>query len=314
MIPRDDLRKMINTAIKNQHKEVHMTDDAKQILANVAQHAAQAVYQGNLELEEGEFEEGPATTTTTTSMPTETTTTTTTTSATTATSAATVTGGEDLSNVSCLIHGTSLKFFSEILDNNHIVPNPGDPVKHVLGYDETFNKGAFFSLILKCNESKTINPLCANDVILVFSKNILNKYPYHISNAWVGGIQFEPSIPGKKRGSSEYAIKTYNNITDYYSDNEKYICSYGNGGSIGTKNEVIFNDNISLEDLIEIWICDMQRMNQRINTKKEDGAYTRENVNIDFDPPVIKQYVENLLTSKGLNIPVKIIQNIPLRT
>ena len=234
---------------------------------------------------------------------------------TTTTSAATVTGGEDLSNVSCLTHGTSLDFFSKILDNNYLVPNPGDPVKNVLGYDETVNKGAFFSLILKCNESKTINPLCANDVILVFSKNILNKYPYHISNEWVGGIQLEPLIPGKKRGSSGYAFKTYNKITDYYSDNEKYICSYGSDiNNIGTKNEVIFDDNISLEDLIEIWICDMQNMTQRINTKKEDGTYTRKTVNIVFDPQVIKQNVENLLTSKGLNIPVKIIRNIPKMT
>jgi len=84
-------------------------------------------------------------------------------------------GGEDLSIVSCLTHGTSLGFFSKILDNNYIVPNPGDPVRHVLGYDETFNKGAFFSLILKCNESKTINPLCANDVILVFSKKYIKQ-------------------------------------------------------------------------------------------------------------------------------------------
>ena len=233
-------------------------------------------------------------------------------------------GGEDLSNVSCLTHGTSLDSFSKILDNNFILPNPGDPVRHVLGYDETFNKGAFFSLILKCNESKTINPLCANDVILVFSKNILNKYPYHISNEWVGGVQLEPLIPGKKRilpsGSSDYAVKTYNNITDYYSDNEKYICSYGNISVVsssgivnrGTKNEVIFNDNISLEDLIEVWICDMPKMSQRINTKKEDGTYTRAFVNIVFNPQVIKQNVESLLTLKGLNIPVKIIRNIPI--
>ena len=61
MIPRDNLSKMINTAIKNQHKEVHITDEAKKILENAAQLAAQEVFQGNLkseeEIEEGEYEE-----------------------------------------------------------------------------------------------------------------------------------------------------------------------------------------------------------------------------------------------------------------
>ena len=57
LIPRENLSKMINTAIHNQHMEVHMTDEAKKILETVTQHAAQAVYQGKLEeLEEGEIE------------------------------------------------------------------------------------------------------------------------------------------------------------------------------------------------------------------------------------------------------------------
>ena len=57
LIPRENLSKMINTAIKNQHMGVHMTDEAKKILETVTQHAAQAVYQGKLEeLEEGEIE------------------------------------------------------------------------------------------------------------------------------------------------------------------------------------------------------------------------------------------------------------------
>ena len=57
LIPRENLSKMINTAIHNQHMEVHMTDEAKKILKTVTQHAAQAVYQGKLEeLEEGEIE------------------------------------------------------------------------------------------------------------------------------------------------------------------------------------------------------------------------------------------------------------------
>ena len=57
LIPRENLSKMINTAIQNQHMEVHMTDEAKKILETVTQHAAQAVYQGKLEeLEEGEIE------------------------------------------------------------------------------------------------------------------------------------------------------------------------------------------------------------------------------------------------------------------
>jgi len=61
IIPRKNLSKMIETAIENRNKEVHITDEAKKILENAAQLAAQEVFQGNLkseeEIEEGEYEE-----------------------------------------------------------------------------------------------------------------------------------------------------------------------------------------------------------------------------------------------------------------
>jgi len=193
-----------------------------------------------------------------------------------------------------------------ILQNEYINANIGDPEEEIFGYMETMNKGAFFSLILKCDEGTSLLSLCANDIILVFSKTILNdpRYTYHISNNWAGGIQFEPLIPGKK---SRNNIKTYGNVDEYIENNRDKICM-GNH----FKNEIVFQENVPLSYLSEIWICFMSGMHKRINTKREDGGYNRIFQTVDFDPYDIESKVQILLSNKGIYVPVKLITEIPI--
>lgn len=211
-------------------------------------------------------------------------------------------GGDD--RVCCLIHGTSVESFKEMLETNSINPNPGDEPRVILGYTEILNKGTFFSLVLNCDTEgqQDISTLCSTDIILVFSKDILTT-PYHISTNWCGGMQYSPLIPGKK---SICSIRTYDDVVNYINDNSLTLCK-GNH----SKNEVVFNEPISLDNLIEIWICNVRTMTQRQNTRNPDGTYSRKNVSTHFNPDKIKEIVEILLSAKNKDIPVKIISFIP---
>lgn len=208
-------------------------------------------------------------------------------------------GGDD--RISCLIHGTSVEFFEQMLATNSINPNPGDEPREILGYTEILNKGIFFSLVLKCDEEEDISKLCLTDIILVFPKDILTT-PYHISTNWCGGMQYSPLIPGKK---SKCSIRTYDDVSYYIDDNKLTLCE---GHST---NEVVFNEPISLDNLIEIWICNMRTMTKRQNTRNPDGTYSRQIINTRFNPEETKEIVERLLIANNKHIPVKIISFIP---
>lgn len=203
--------------------------------------------------------------------------------------------------VSCLIHGTSLQMFAKILRSGHIQAQAGDPPRKIKEFIETLNKGAFFQLILKCDEGLPIDTLCMNDVILVFSKNLLNEYPYHISTNWVGGMIFHPLIPGKLSS----IVKSYDNVDHYISDNIDTLCNRHH-----VRNEVVFNDHIPINYLSEIWICNTHSMIQRINTKNPDGTYKRIDNTIAFDPEQVKIMADRILTKYNIHVPVKILNNI----
>jgi len=202
--------------------------------------------------------------------------------------------------VSCLIHGTAFPKFIQILTAGHITASPGDPPQNIKGHIETLNKGAFFQLVLNCDEGVPLDLLCIHDVILVFSKDIL-EYPYHISNNWAGGMIFQPLIPGK----ISTLVKSYDDVNDYIADNADKLCHGSH-----SRNEVVFNNNISIDYLIEVWICNIPHMRQIINTKNPDGTYTRKPMDVDFNPLRIKTMVERALTLYNKPIPVKILNNI----
>lgn len=199
-----------------------------------------------------------------------------------------------------LTHGTSLSFFQDILSDRFIRANEGNAPKDVFGEMTVLNRGAFFSLVLECNTGSQIRPFCANDVILVFSRDILN-YPYHISNAWCGGMQFAPL----KAKVGRKGVRSYNDVEHYIDDNAPNLC---NGHAC---NEVVFYQDIPLEHLVEVWICDTPRMIQRINHKQPNGSFRREWQNQSFDPERTAHYVRGLLESHGFDVPVKCVTHIP---
>jgi len=196
----------------------------------------------------------------------------------------------------CLVHGTSLEHFTNILEMGHIIAQMGE-YRMFCGSMELINKGAFFSLILNCNINKSINSLCANDIILVFSKKILS-HPYHISNNWCGGVQFAPMTQ-----RISLIVQTYDNVHNYIQNTSCFD---------NLKNEVVFTENIPLDsNLLEIWICDMKNMSQRISIKQADGSYSRAFKCVPFSPNQIKTQVEKMLQDYNIvGIPVKITKTI----
>ena len=203
-------------------------------------------------------------------------------------------------DVSCLIHGTSFPKFIEIMTSGQLTASPGDHPRMINGHIEILNKGVFFQLVLKCDDGVPLDLLCIHDVILVFSKHIL-EYPYHISNNWVGGMIYEPLIPGKR----SKVAKSYDDVNHYIADNPDKLCHGSH-----SKNEIVFNNNISLDYLMEIWICNVPRMTQLINTKNPDGTYTRKMGNVQFNPERIQTMVQEALIHFNKPVPVKILNHI----
>lgn len=169
---------------------------------------------------------------------------------------------------------------------------------------EVLNKGAFFSLLLKCNENISIYsdrriPSCTNDVTLIFSKKLLEDYPYHITNNWVGGIQFSPLS-----STSKANINSYNNVNDYINANKDCKDTL--------RNEVVFNVNIPLDYLIEIWVCNIKMMNAGVRRQNPDGTFNRNQELTEFNPENVKTEVEGMLSKSNYkHVHVKVIDTLP---
>jgi hypothetical protein len=203
--------------------------------------------------------------------------------------------------VSCLIHATSFPNFIQILTTGIIKANTGDPPRMIKGNIETLNKGAFFQLVLKCDDGVPLDSLCMQDVILVFSKNLLEHQPYHITNNWAGGMVFSPLIPHK----ISPLAKSYNDVNDYIADNIDKLCHGSH-----SKNEVVFNEHVPIDFLIEVWICNLPIITKQINTLKPDGSYDRKIGPVDFNPDRIKIMTEKALFKFNKIIPVKVLNHI----
>lgn len=210
--------------------------------------------------------------------------------------------GGYLDKVSCLTHQTSIAYLQSILKEGYIIARPGDPPMKILGVNgapdryEILNKGAFFSLVLKQNENMSIYnnpriPSCTNEVTLIFSKKLLEDYPYHITNNWVGGMKFSPLTQVFYSGHSGN-VHSYSNVNDYIN---------ANIGKDTLKNEVVFNENIPLDYLIEIWVCNIERMNLSVRTKNPDGTFSRNQEIIKFNPENVKKEVEKMLSESNYN-------------
>ena len=211
--------------------------------------------------------------------------------------------------VSYLIHGTSLESFEKILEYQFIKANIGDKARDINGEAQQLNKGAFMQLIFDCNKTKIIK--VSNKLInLVMSNELLSDYnDYHINNDWFGGMKFKPLGTVDKGKNKSYNKEQFRLFLE---ENEDKICR-----DVFSKNEIIFNNDIPLTYLKEIWICDVPKFRIQKSTKSNNNKYEFQRTITDVElTPLQKQEIikkiKDLLESKGFaNIPVKLIDNLP---
>ena len=214
-----------------------------------------------------------------------------------------------LDNVACLIHSTNLIAFKNILENFKITAHEGDPELVIFGNRETLNKGAFFQVLFKCNSGAPIieTSICDLEIVLVFSKLLLQRDDYHISNNWIGGMQFKPLIPNKRM---DVPIKSYGNMVDFI--NENLTCSKNDRNVNINKNECVFMNDVSLSYLREIWVCNHY---PRIVTRseKKGNTYNRVQIQAPITSDKYVNVVRTWLTRMNLHDKIKIkeINKVP---
>ena len=169
------------------------------------------------------------------------------------------------------------------------------------------NIGVFLQLLFTCNANKMI-PTCGKSIILVFSKRLLqHRSDYHVTNEWVGGVKYEPLGPfSKKSFTTGEQVHSFDKSTlsELF---QLDVCS----GSF-KKNEIVFENDVPLDDLMEIWICDQPSLNGLDNKLDDEGKIIRiPRKNHVFYPKQMKIYVENLLKKYNMDIPVRLIQTEP---
>lgn len=221
--------------------------------------------------------------------------------------------------VSYLMHGTTFDNFKKILDTFSLIPGKGDKEQIIMGHKHTFNKGVFMELVFNCNKNKPIKLTdCTRPIILVFSNTLLSRNDYHINNKHIGGIKLKPftNVNSFYNISRSYSKAQY---FDFLSENENIMCN-----KPFSLNEIVFTNEVSLENLKEIWICDIPYVDGFISSKtplKNNGTlpekeYTRDMhrqyINDDFITS-IKTLVgsHKLLSNLSSNIKVKLIASIP---
>ena len=214
-----------------------------------------------------------------------------------------------LDNVACLIHSTNLIAFKNILENFKITAHEGDPELVIFGNRERLNKGAFFQVLFKCNSGAPIinTSLCEMELVLVFSKLLLQRNDYHINNNWFGGMQFKPLIPNKRM---DISYKSYGNILDFINDN--ITCSKNDRQVNIHKNECVFQNDVPLSYLREIWICN-HHPRQITRSRKTGNTFNRTNLTTPFQPNVYATQVFSMLAKKGLHkiIKIKVLNEVP---
>ena len=210
------------------------------------------------------------------------------------------------SYITCLVHGTSLDFLPEILHDKKLNPGIGEYIK-LNGHDQILNKGVFTQAIFTCNQNKIIQPIeCGKELILVFSKVLLTmRDDYYINNNWFGGMKYFPMTVTKRDKFKTYSKQQF---LQFLEENNEQNCA-----DAFAKNEIVFENQIDLHYLQEIWICSYSNRNILTNIKNSDGTYRRINQNKIIEPCELKKQINDLLLANGLeNIPVKIISKIPI--
>jgi len=220
-------------------------------------------------------------------------------------------------NIASLIHGTSVSAFEKIVESGFLLSRPGN-AKTVKG--QRMNRGLFFQPMFKCNNGKQFTDAnCTRPIILVFSNVLMDIYDdYHITTVNCAGTIFAPAsnIPGVMRPNQKCQIRSYNKtqLDQYFADNTEEICESPSGFS---QNEIAFYNNIGLEHLQEVWICDFkgpfkQWQSRKAGPENASGRnIIRELVLSDFNPDIAYTKISEILSKNYSHIPIKLISVIP---
>jgi hypothetical protein len=203
--------------------------------------------------------------------------------------------------ISYLIHGTSIDNFRKILEDGKLKPNRGDRLKN----GNIMNKGVFMQLVFDCNKEQTIFRKDCRSIYFVFSDSLLSRDDYHINNNHCGGL---------KRFNTDKSCKSYtkDNILGFLSENEQKFCSRSLD-----RNEIIFQNEVNLDDLLEIWICNFPSINNFVSIKTNapnnnltKPQYIRQEQEQIIDEYFIK-YIRDCVKYYLPNINIQLINSIP---
>ena len=218
--------------------------------------------------------------------------------------------------VKAIVHATDN--IEKILEDRTLLFSKGDK-PNPLGL--ILNKGTFTSLLFHChsNENGIINKKsCSKEFYLIFSKRVLTDLDYHASNNWIGGLNTQ--IDGTQEwrlNQSKLGNKTYNKneFEDFLMNETEKICQQP-----FPMIEIVFQENIPLEYLEEIIICNYNDYSERWITEENPfspGEFIR-----NFKPSkykgqlprnieYLKQRLKEALDKYGYNhIKINITDNV----
>lgn len=223
-------------------------------------------------------------------------------------------------HISGLLHGTSLETFQKIVASGHIRSATGNTT---ILRTRKLNQGAYFQVIFSCKSNKRVMiSNCSRPIMLVFSKALLNTYDYHISTKNCGGMLWPPllTVPENANREARCRIHTYSksSINDFFTNELPNICSEEDAFST---NEVVFDTDISLDYLEEVWICNFNGpFTQWVSVRStpEEFAksgleyYRRSTPDVPFDPRQSGVDIRRILDENGLHrVTIRLIDNVP---
>jgi len=220
-----------------------------------------------------------------------------------------------------LLHGTSLGTFEAIVKTGKLLARAGD---NILLRGRPLNKGVFLQPLWKCNATHTVTVgKCDRPIFLVFSNVLFNKYEdYHISTSNCGGMTWPPALyleGNRDKAPESFPVRSYrkDQLREYFEKEAPLICK---PDTSLTYHEIVFNEDISFDDLQEVWVCGYEgpfeqfisrpATEEERKTKRQE--YIRERMVNEFHPTVVQERIKSLLDAYGFSrVTVRLINHLP---
>jgi len=163
-----------------------------------------------------------------------------------------------------------------------------DPKNEIEYYEKKIN-GPINKIVFNWNIGENINIIQSEGLLLVLSDVFMKLpvYKYKIATRY-GGKRFCSDL----ETLFNYEYRSYTDINEFIDKEE-------NNQKNHYENEIIFNKDIPIEFLKEIWICEPYRTNKPTKFKKDNLKLCK--------------YVSKLLETHNIKIPVKIVHTLNLK-